>query len=443
MLNRFRVIALSLLTATSVAVGLAAQQPRIANGQVTPRAAGSPLVQSFQSLVAAQGAGADHVTWIGYAVPIIDNERIMCCFDGGTTWVNGNVVSANGQTCCRTCRLEPSADGTSMARRAPSGSGTNVVRLEPSDRMIILIRVAAREIDRVRVFSEDCELDAGGRQVIWLNDVRPADSVGLLESLIAAQARRDRVADGAISAIALHGDPSADAALERLVNPSQPQAIRKKVTFWLGNSRRAAGLSLLKRLLADDPSPEVQKGAVFGVSQSHERDAFDTLASTAKSHPSGRIRGEALFWMAQQGDPRAAAQILAALENDSSPEVRKKAVFALSQLKDDTGVDALVRIARTGKDAAVRGEAIFWLGQKAGGRASEAITERIEQDPDTEVKKKAVFALSQMPKDEGVPLLINVARTNPNPAVRKQAMFWLGQSRDQRAIDFFAEILKK
>jgi HEAT repeat protein len=444
MLNKFRAIALCLLTVTSVAVGLAAQQPRIANGQVTPRSAGSPLAQSFQALVAAQGAGADNVTWIGYAVPIVDNERIMCCFDGGTTWINGNVVNSNGQTCCRTCRLEPSADGTSMARRAPSGTGTNVVRLEPSDRMIILFRVVAREIDRVRVFSEDCELDAGGRQVIWLNDVRPADSVALLESFTAStQGRRDRVTDGAISAIALHGDPSADSALERLVNPSQPEAIRKKVTFWLGNSRRAAGLALLKRILRDDPSVEVQKGAVFGVSQSHERDAFETLASTAKSHTNAHIRGEALFWMAQQGDARASAQIIDALENDASPEVRKKAVFALSQLKDDAGVDALVRVARTSNDAAVRGEAIFWLGQKAGRRASDAITERIDQDPDTEVKKKAVFALSQMPKDEGIPLLINVARTNPNPAVRKQAMFWLGQSRDQRAIDFFAEILKK
>ena len=58
------------------------------------------------------------------------------------------------------------------------------------------------------------------------------------------------------------------------------------------------------------------------------------------------------------------------------------------------------------------------------------------------MKKKAVFALSQFPKDEGVPLLIRVARTNTNPAVRKQAMFWLAQSKDQRAIDFFAEVLK-
>jgi HEAT repeat protein len=58
------------------------------------------------------------------------------------------------------------------------------------------------------------------------------------------------------------------------------------------------------------------------------------------------------------------------------------------------------------------------------------------------VKKRAVFALSQLPKEEGVPLLIKVARTNANPAVRKQAMFWLGQSRDPRAVDFFAEILR-
>jgi hypothetical protein len=58
------------------------------------------------------------------------------------------------------------------------------------------------------------------------------------------------------------------------------------------------------------------------------------------------------------------------------------------------------------------------------------------------VKKRAVFALSQLPKDEGVPLLLQVARTHTNPAVKKQAIFWLGQSKDPRALEFFAEILK-
>ena len=63
-------------------------------------------------------------------------------------------------------------------------------------------------------------------------------------------------------------------------------------------------------------------------------------------------------------------------------------------------------------------------------------------DPDAEVKKKAVFALSQIPNGEGVPDLIQVAQENKSREVRKQAMFWLGQSRDARAVEFFAEILK-
>jgi len=443
MITAYRTIAASLAAATSLAVGavIAAQQPRITNGQVAARSASSPFAQSFNALVAA----TNDVAWIGYAVPVVDGERIMCCFGGETTWVNGQVVSSSAQGCCRVCKLEPSADGTSMARRAPGDAGTGVVRLEASDRMIVLVRVAAREVDRVRVFSEDCELDAGGKPVTWLNDVRVADSVALLESFITATTpvRRDRVVEGSISAIALTGDPAADASLERLVTPAQPETVRKKVTFWLGNTRKARGLAVLKRVLKEDPSPEVQKSAVFGVSQSREPDAFDTLAGIAKSDPSARQRSEAIFWLGQRDDARAAGIILNALDNDASAEVRKKAVFALGQLKDDRGVDSLINVARNHKDTTVRSEAIFWLGQKAGKKASSVITERIDQDPATEVKKKAVFALSQLPKDEGIPLLINVARTNTNAEVRKQAMFWLGQSKDQRAIDFFAEILKR
>jgi HEAT repeat protein len=67
----------------------------------------------------------------------------------------------------------------------------------------------------------------------------------------------------------------------------------------------------------------------------------------------------------------------------------------------------------------------------------------IVDDPDREVRKKAVFSLSQLPKDEGVPKLIAVARTHRDPEVRKQAMFWLGQSGDERAVQFFEDVLRK
>jgi HEAT repeat protein len=284
----------------------------------------------------------------------------------------------DGSTCCNACRLEPSGDSAASAARTAPSAGP--VRLEAPTRMAVLFRVANRVVDRIRVFSEDCELDAGGRAVTWIENVRPADSLALLEAFATptAESRPDRVSEGAVSAIALHADPAADAALERLVAANQPEALRRKIPFWLGNARGARGLEVLRRVLRDDPSTEV----------------------------------------------------------------RKKAVFGLSQGAGNSGVAELIQTARTDANPAIRGEAIFWLGQKAGSKASAEINDRIDQDPDTEVKKRAVFALSQLPKGEGVPRLIQVARTNPNPAVRKQAMFWLAQSRDQRAIDFFAEILK-
>jgi hypothetical protein len=373
MMQAFHAVAVSLATLAAAGVVLA-QQPRISNARLTTQAAGSPFAQSFRALVAAQTEPA----WIAYSVPVVKGDRIMCCFGSvGDAWISGNIVMTDrGDYTLAGCRLEPAQEGSAIGPRNPTASAP--IKLEGSDQMVVLFRVAERRVERIRMFSEDCALDAGGRQVYWLENVRPADSIALLESFTAPEADERRKSEGAIAAIAMHGDAAADAALERLSAPAQPASIRKKVTFWLGNMRGRRGLDLLQRVLRDDPSIDVRKGAVFGVSQSQEPDAVATLISTARAH------GE----------------------------------------------------------REVRGEAIFWLGQKAGAKAAAAITERIEQDPDTEVKKRAVFALSQLPKDEGVPLLIKVARTNTNPAVRKQAMFWLGQSKDPRAIDFFADILK-
>jgi HEAT repeat protein len=439
MTTRYRLIAFALFITTTLATGLAAQQPRIGNGRVTAQPAGSPFAPAFRALVSAQ----PDVAWIGYSVPAAPGQRVMCCFGSGNTF-SGNVVMSDGAGCCGACRLENGGAGGGST--SGPGSGTRpdgVVKLEGPDRMLVLFRVAERRVDRIRVFSEECQLDAGGRPVVWIDNVRPADSIDLLESFTGPDAdARGRIMDGAVTAIALHGDPAADASLERLVAPKSPEAVRKKVTFWLGNARGRRGFDTLRRVMSDDPSVEVRKSAVFGLSQSTVPEMFDTLAGIARSDKEERLRSEALFWLAQKGDARAAKVISDALDKDPSPEVRKKAVFALSQLKDDSGVAPLIQVARTHADPATRGEAIFWLGQKAGRAAAAAITERLDQDPDTDVKKKAVFALSQLPREEGVPLLIKVARTNDNPVVRKQAMFWLGQSKDPRAVDFFAEILK-
>jgi hypothetical protein len=355
----------------------AAAQVRIDNATVTRHSAAAGLERTFRPLV----KNAADPYWIAYAVPVVDGDRVMCCWtsSSGTTWIDGGVAfRSSGDTCCGACNIEPGRnDGISIST---GDRAARTVQLE-SSRFSVFYRVVAGAVERVRIFSEECALNAGGRAVQWMDDVKPSESVALLLSLVGPSepvGRSDRVIDGSITAIALHDEPSADAALEALVARDRSDRIRKKAAFWMGQARGRRGFDTLRRLVADDPSTAFRKSAVFALSQSREAEAVPALVQLAK--------------------------------RDASPEIR--------------------------------GEALFWLAQKAGRKAAEAITEAIENDPETEVKKRAVFALSQLPKDEGVPLLISIARNNRNPVVRKQAIFWLGQSRDARALAFFEEVLK-
>jgi HEAT repeat protein len=311
---------------------LLAAQPRVINGRVETHPAGGRFESEFRRLLASQTSPA----WIGWSVPMIAGDRQMC-----------------------------------------SGPPARPVKLEGPDTLVLLFRADQAKVEKIRTLSQECELDAGGLPFRWLSGVESGESVRLLESFATAAERRS--AEAAIAAIALHRDPAADTSLERLVAPAQPEAVREKTAFWLGNARGRRGYQILRRMLAED----------------------------------------------------------------SSSRVREKVIFALTQSKEPEAVPTIIQAARNDKDPRVRGQALFWLAQKAGKQAVSSITEAISSDPSTEVKRKAVFALSQLPKDEGVPLLIQVARSNHNPEVRRQAMFWLGQSADDRALRFFEEVLAK
>ncbi|HYK90964.1 MAG TPA: HEAT repeat domain-containing protein [Acidobacteriota bacterium] len=333
-----------------------AQQPRVTNAQVTDRSAAGGLEREFRALVSGQATPA----WIGYAVSAVAGEHWMCCGDG----------------CCGGCRLEGNSPGRGRSTE------NSPVKLEESGSLLVLFRVEHGQVQKIRTFSEDCELDAGGLPFYRLTSVNPQESITLLASY-AKSGNGDRqsehkLSDAAVAAIAFHKDALADSMLEQFTAAAQPEALRERTSFWLGAARGRRGYEILRRMVKEDPSDRVREKVIFALSVSKEPDALSTMIETA--------RGDA--------------------------------------------------------SAHVRSQAIFWLSQKAGKKAEDAITDAIENDPETEVKKKAVFALSQLPKDEGVPKLIQVAKSNRNPAVRKQAIFWLGQSQDPRALAFFEQILK-
>jgi HEAT repeat protein len=356
-----RIIRSILLTVALLLVAVvpaAAEMPSIRNGELTTHSASSGLDATFRNIVEHQSDPA----WAGYEVPCLPGYRMFC-------------GHCERHDCL--CRLESNNESYSQTSSSDSDETQ-----EPGV-MFVLFRVNNHRIERIRTYSSYCRLDAGGLPFHWLADVRPSESVTLLESITdpsGSLAKHTKgMTEGAITAIAFHADQAAAMALERLVGPEKPVDVRKHAIFWVGENGGPHGVETLRRVLHDDPDHEVREGAVFALSCSSAPAALDLLMQTA----------------------------------------------------------------REDKDPKIRSNALFWLASKAGEKSAKAIADAVENDPDADVKEQAVFALSQLPKERGVPLLIQVARTNRSPKVREQAIFWLGQSEDERALDFFEEVLSQ
>jgi HEAT repeat protein len=267
-----------------------AAQGRITNVKTETRSVAQGLDREVRAIVARNTA-----TWVGYRVPMIAGPRQMCCYDS----------ISDGGACCGTCRLE-SGGGVTMSTGDARGSR---IALEPPTEFLILARVEAGAVMRVRTFTPDCDIDGSGMPLVWLTDVKPDDSVAWLSSLVtgagASAERVDHVGNPALSALGFQS--------------GQP--------------------------------------------------AVEALIGFARNSPVTRVRGQALFWLAHKAGQQAVATITNAIENDPETDVKRRAVFALSQLPKDEGVPKLMEVARTNRNAEVRKQAMFWLGQSKDPRA--------------------------------------------------------------------------
>jgi HEAT repeat protein len=310
-------IVLLLLTA---ALPAAAQPKKLVNAQLDTRSASAGLESVFRQLMTAQPQPA----WIAYTVPAARGRQFGC----DSYWRDGEFTVAGG-----------------------------TVHLEPPSEALVLYRVEANQVGKIRTLAPDCDIDAGGVPVHWMTDVRPAESVALLATFVTGLDR------SAISAIGLHADPAADAALDKFVAPEQPESVRQKAVFWL----RSFGA--LKRVLTNDPSDRVRDRALQALAMRKEPEAIDLVIATARNDTSPRVRGQALFALSRQAGMKAVGPIQQAIENDPEREVKRRAVSALQQLPNGEGIPLLIQLAKTSHNAEVRKQAMSSLAQSRDQRA--------------------------------------------------------------------------
>lgn len=255
--------ALAVTLSISVAPSLA--QSQIVNARMETRQATRGLDAEIQT-VAAQGAPA----WVAYRVSTLRGPQHMC---NSNSWTSSKVM------------------------------------LEPASELTILVRVENGRVDRLQTVTPDCEVDAGGLPVVWLEGITPAQSAAWLTTEIRSAdtsgQRESRVVQSALAALIWHP----------------------------GN------------------------------------EPLDTLVAAARDDRRPFARSQALFWLSQRAGQQAVGAIRNAVDNDPETDVKRKAVFALSQLPKNEGVPLLIEIAQNNRNREVRKQAMFWLGQSKDPRA--------------------------------------------------------------------------
>lgn len=164
-----------------------AQRPEFQNAQVETRTAAA-LDRDIAAIAAR--AGADDVIWVAWRVA---------------------AVPRNDWACVQ--HAEPVTD------RRPSTPGE----------LIVMARIAGRQVERVRTYSPGCPIETAGRPVIWLDGVTGAASVAWLGTLATADTpagsaatgpeadARRRLRSSAMDALSLHSDPAALAFLTHVL----------------------------------------------------------------------------------------------------------------------------------------------------------------------------------------------------------------------------------
>lgn len=352
-------VVVGLLTLSSLA---SAGPPDIVNAEVVVEPAGASLSSSVGNVL-NQSAGA---RWIAWSVPAVEGHRYLCC------WGRADKLSRRGA-----CSLE------SRDRHFVMSEGHGFDRPAEAREIAVLVRAEGTRVEEVRVYSETCQLDAGGRAVTWLESAEANQSVAWLASLIDEVVDRgdpEDLADEALLALALHEGAAADKELAAIASSGPSGSLREEAIFWLGEARGQAGLEVLDRLLDSEKDADIKTHIAFALTLSSAPGAIGRLTTLASRDPDPEVRGNALFWLGQEGGAGAEEAIQSAVESDPSLDVREQAIFALSQLPNGQGTDLLLEIVRDKtQEPSVRQQALFWLAQSEDDRALDLISDLLQQ----------------------------------------------------------------
>lgn len=342
-----------------------APAPQIQNGKVETRHGTS----IDREIAAVSPNNATEPAWIAWRAPMVDGDRDMCSWYGDRLSVTRGMYMDDGM-------VYVSNTGIIDPQRPQIAPPKGPVPLEAGTGVVILARLIGGRVERLRTVGDDCPMDAGGRNVYWLDSVTPAESVRFLTALSQAgptdrtmYENDRRVAETAVRAIGYHRDASADPALDRLAAEHRDSGVRRQAASTLTSLRGAHGVSTVTRLLSTAKETEERRALTSALGQSRDASAVPALRSLVGDQDPN-VRAEAVYYFIQRGGLAVVPDALKMVAADKVDNVRRRAVAAIGRLPGDAGVAHLLQLAKdTSTDALIRKEAVTALSHSKDPRA--------------------------------------------------------------------------
>ncbi|HEX2781762.1 MAG TPA: HEAT repeat domain-containing protein [Gemmatimonadaceae bacterium] len=227
----------------------------------------------------------------------------------------------------------------------------------------------------------DPDSEVREQAIFWLSNVHSERALSALDSILKSSGD-DELREKAIFAIANMG---ADRGFEILRTfagtPSNPEELRSKAVFWLGQhgGSNPQNIVFLRQLFDKTDSEDVQNAIIQAMSQTSSAESNRWLLDVIQNEKqSVETRKKALFWAGQRHNLELSA-LLPLYDRMKDEELREHFIFVLSQRREAAATDKLIQIAKSDPDKEMRKKALFWLAQKNDPRAKQLLLEIINQ----------------------------------------------------------------
>ncbi len=215
--------------------------------------------------------------------------------------------------------------------------------------------------------------------IFWIGQNSDDAAVEVLEDLLHSSSDRE-ITEQSIFALSQHDSERSNRVLRDFaMSQHEPQELRKRAVFWLGQGGDGEAAEFLRDLYRETSELDLRERIIFSLSQM--RDAGNErwlLALATDSNEPMELREKAIFWTGQMR--QSTPDMVELYDRIADGRLRERLIFALSQKRrDPEAMDKLMQIVRDDPDRELRGKAIFWLGQSRDPRAIAFLAELISR----------------------------------------------------------------